>query len=129
MPATVQSRLVALYRLWEYRDVGWFDTHVQIALLISLSATPIFGMRFAQKLKLGAAVPWRRIARYTLISRLPEVVALYSGHIRYHNGCNVGWSVATYIPIWLTFWAFHRWMTTPASLSARAPDKETAPGT
>jgi hypothetical protein len=105
--ATVQDRLVLVHKLWEYRDIGLVSNHAEIALLISLSAAPAFGMRFAQGLMPGARVPWRRIARYTGVAMLPELVGYFTGNIQYHNGWNLFWSVVAYIPIWLSFWALH----------------------
>lgn len=124
--ATVQDRLVMLYQLWEYRDIGPVAAHPQIALLISLSAAPIFGMRFAQGLPPRTAeVPWRRIFKYMLIAMVPELIALYSGHILYHNWWNVGFSFAAYIPIWISFWGLRQWLQPPLPVTA----KPTAPGT
>jgi hypothetical protein len=131
--ATVQDRLVILHQLWEYRDRGPVGTHAQIALLISASAAPVFGMRFAQGLQPGAPIPWRRIARFTGISMLPEVVGYLTHNIAYHHGWNLFWSVLAYMPIWLSFWGLHRWMTGPAAAPAApgpvAPENQTAPGT
>lgn len=129
--ATVQDRLVILYQLWEYRDIGLFSTHAEIALLISLSAAPIFGMRFVQGLRLGAPIPWRRITKFTAVSMLPEVAGLFSGNILYHNWWNIGWSVCAYIPIWLSFWGLHRWLNQPepTPVQPSLPQaKTTAPG-
>lgn len=109
--ATVQDRLVLVHKLWEYRDSGLVSSHTAIALLISLSAAPAFGMRFAQGLVPGAGAPWRRIARYTGVAMLPEAVGYFTGHIHYHNGWNLFWSVLAYIPIWLSFWGLHRRLT------------------
>ena len=109
--ATVQDRFVMFYHLWEYADVGPLDSHAEIALLISLSAAPLFAMRFVQGLSGSEGPPWRRMFKFTLVSMLPEVVGLLSDHIRYHNWWNVGWSVLAYAPIWLSLWALHRWMT------------------
>lgn len=128
--ATVQDRLVLMYRLWEYRDVGPLDSHAEIALLISLSAAPIFALRFAQGLEPGAPLPWRRVLKFTAVSMLPEIVALYSGNIRYDHWWNAGWSVAAYIPIWTAIWALHRWMTAPLRAPVPLPaETTTAPGT
>lgn len=123
--ATVQDRLVILYQLWEYRDVGPVATHPQIALLISLSAAPIFGMRFVQGLPGNAGAPWKRVCKFMLIAMVPELFALYSGHILYHNWWNVGYSFAAYIPIWLSFWKLRQWLHTPLPTTAQ----QTAPGT
>jgi hypothetical protein len=116
--ATVQDRLVLVHKLWEYRDVGPVSSHAEIALLISLSAAPAFGMRFAQGLLPGARVPWRRIARYTGVAMLPELAGCFTGHIHYYNGWNLFWSVLAYIPIWLSFWGLHRRLTRPQVRSA-----------
>lgn len=118
--ATVQDRLVLLYRLWEYRDTGPVHSHAEVALLISLSAAPIFAMRFAQRLRPAMSVPWRRVFKFTAISMAPEIVGLYTGHIVYHQWWNVGWSVLAYMPIWTSIWALHRWLHSPVSLPARA---------
>jgi alkylated DNA nucleotide flippase Atl1 len=107
--ATIQDRLVMLYRLWEYQDVGRIDTHAEIALLISLSAAPVAAMRFAQGLHPGAPMPWWRVARYTAVAMLPEIVGLYAGKIRYDHGWTVWWSLIAYLPIWLSLWGLHRW--------------------
>lgn len=127
--ATVQDRLVVFHRLWEYRDIGPVGGHAETALLISLSAAPLFAMRFAQGLIPGAPLPWKRMMRYTAIAMLPEVAGAAAGHIVYHNGWNLGWSVAAYVPIWSAIWALHRWLSQPASV--RQPDfrRTTAPGT
>lgn len=119
--ATIQDRLVLVYRLWEYRDIGPVADHHEIALLISLSAAPLFGMRFVQGLRPGEGAPWRRIFRYSLIAMVPEVIAYLTGNIAYHNGWNLLWSGAAYPPIWLAFWAFHRWF-------AAVPAHKQAPG-
>ncbi|HWI53378.1 MAG TPA: CBO0543 family protein [Symbiobacteriaceae bacterium] len=111
--ATVQDRLVLIYHLWEYADIGPVDSHAEIALLISLSAAPLFAMRFAQGLSPGDGFPWRRIAKFTLVAMLPEVVGLITGHIRYHNWWNVGWSVLAYLPIWAGIWGLYIWLTGP----------------
>lgn len=108
--ATVQDRLVMIYQLWEYRDVGLVGSHAEIALLISLSAAPIFAMRYAQGLQPGCAMPWSRVARYTAVAMLPEVVGIRTGHVVYHNWWNIGWSVAAYVPIWGSIWLLHRWL-------------------
>jgi hypothetical protein len=124
--ATVQDRLVLLYHLWEYVDFGPVDTHAKIALLISLSAAPIFAMRFAQGLSPDPAVPWLRIAKFTLVAMLPEVLGLVTGHIRYHLWWNVGWSVLAYTPIWLGIWGLYRWLTA-SDRSAVRPDPVATP--
>ncbi|MFZ5817352.1 MAG: CBO0543 family protein [Bacillota bacterium] len=116
--ATLQDRLVILYQLWEYRDTGLADSHHEIALLISLSAAPVFAMRFAQGLRAAAPFPILRAVRYTAFSMLPEVVGLQTGHIAYHNGWNLIWSVVAYGPIWLSIWALHRWLSEPAAADA-----------
>jgi hypothetical protein len=126
--ATVQDHMMLVYPLWEYRDTGPMNTHLEISFLISLSAAPVYAMRFAQGLQPGAAPPWRRICRYTAISMLPEWVATHSGHIAYHNWWNVAWSVLAYLPIWLVIWAVHRWMTAAQVRTARVK-RQTAPGT
>lgn len=129
--ATVQDRLVILYQLWEYRDIGPISSHAEIALLISLSAAPIFGMRFVQGLKVGAPIPWRRIIKFTAISMLPEVASLFTGNILYHNWWNIGWSVCAYAPIWLAFWGLHRRLSTPEPAPVKPPlipGRTTAPG-
>lgn len=128
--ATVQDRLVMLYRLWEYADVGLVNTHAEIALLISLSAAPVFAMRFAQGLQAGAPFPWRRTLRYTWVAMLPEIVGLYSGNILYDHWWNAGWSVIAYLPIWSSIWALSRWMTAPQQAPLSLPAENTsAPGT
>jgi hypothetical protein len=121
--ATIQDRLVLGYQLWEYHDTGPIGGHEEIALLISLSAAPIFAMRFAQKLTAGSPVPWPRVLRYTLVSMLPEVVGLQTGNIRYHQWWNIGWSVTAYLPIWTAIWLLHRWLTRPATSSPKFPMK------
>lgn len=123
--ATVHDRMVISYKLWEYRDNGWIDHHTEIALLISFSAAPIFGMRFAERLEHGAPFPWGRTLRYTLIAMIPEVVALLTGRIVYHGWWNVTWSIIAYYPIWAAFWGLHRWLHTPATASR---EDKNAPG-
>lgn len=113
--ATIQDRLVLIYHLWEYADIGPVDTHAEIALLISVSAAPLFAMRFAQGIKPGAGCPWCRIAKFTLVSMLPEFLGLITGHIRYHNWWNVGWSILAYVPIWCGIWGLYIWLTSPAT--------------
>lgn len=107
--ATIHDRWVLLYHLWEYRDTGLVDNHTEIAMLISLSAAPVFAMRFVQGMTPAGGVPWRRMVKFTAISMLPELVGLYSGHIVYHQWWTASYSVLAYFPIWLTLWAFSRW--------------------
>ncbi|HYF91337.1 MAG TPA: hypothetical protein VD969_03720 [Symbiobacteriaceae bacterium] len=120
--ATLQDRLVLVYNLWEYADIGPADTHAEIALLISLSAAPLFAMRFAQGLQTGSELPWRRIAKFTTVSMLPELAGLVTGHIRYHQWWNVGWSVLAYVPIWVAIWWMNRWLDHPVREATRVPD-------
>lgn len=131
--ATVQDRLVIIYRLWEYGDRGLVGTHHAIALLISLSAAPVFSMRFARGLGMAAPFPWRRAVKYTAVAMLPEAVGLYTGNVHYHNWWNIGWSVVAYLPIWGSIWALHRWLNAPAQIPAVSPpmpmESKTAPGT
>lgn len=117
--ATIQDRLVLLYNLWEYTDVGPVDTHAKIALLISFSAAPVFAIRFAQGLSSSPGFPWRRVGKFTVVAMLPELIALVTGHIRYHNWWNVGWSIFAYVPIWGGIWAIHRWLAAPTRRSAQ----------
>lgn len=126
--ATLQDRLMAFHQFWEYRDLGPIAGHAEVALLISLSAAPLFAMRFVQALPPGAPVPWLRVARFTGVAMLPEMVGLLSGHVRYHNGWNLLWSVLAYVPIWTALWGLHRWLTPPVQ-AARRPQRQTAPGT
>jgi len=126
--ATVQDRLVLLYHLWEYVDTGLVNTHVEISLVISLSAAPVFAARFAQGLAPGSPVPWKRICKFTAFSMLPEIAGIFSGNILYHNGWNVGFSVLAYIPIWTAVWGLHHWMTLsrPAVSGSTTADPTTA---
>lgn len=111
--ATAHDRLVISYQLWEYRDAGLVDSHPEIALLISLSAAPVFAMRFAQGLVPGRRFPWPRAVKFTAVSMIPEVAGLQTGHILYDHGWNLAWSVIAYGPIWLSIWGLHRWLTLP----------------
>jgi hypothetical protein len=121
--ATLQDRLVLTYQLWEYHDTGTLGAHTEIALLISLSAAPVFAMRFAQKLQPGAPPPWLRMLRYTLVAMLPEIVGLYTDNIRYYRWWNLGWSVLAYVPIWTSIWLLHRWLSPPVTPAySAAPD-------
>lgn len=126
--ATLQDRLVVFHQLWEYRDVGPVSGHTETALLISLSAAPLFAMRFAQGLVPGGPLPWRRVIRYTAVAMLPEVAGRLAGTIVYYNGWNLGWSVLAYLPIWSAIWALHRWLTPPGGATAGAIPNPTAPG-
>ncbi|MFZ5825107.1 MAG: CBO0543 family protein [Bacillota bacterium] len=116
--ATAHDRLVILYQLWEYRDTGLADSHAEIALLISLSAAPVFAMRFAQGLSAGRSFPVLRAVKFTAIAMIPEVIGLQTGHIVYDHWWNASWSVIAYGPIWLSIWALHRWLS-PAPAVAR----------
>lgn len=115
--ATIHDRLVLLYQLWEYRDFGPVDSHAEIALLISLSAAPVFAMRFARGLQPGAPFPGLRCLKFTAISMLPELIGLQTGHIVYGYWWSITWSVIAYGPIWFSIWALHRWLTSPAAES------------
>jgi hypothetical protein len=126
--ASIQDRLMLIYPLWEYRDTGLIDSHLEISFLISMSAAPIFAMRFAQGLKPGGRLPWGRVTRYTVVSMLPELVAVRSGHIHYHNWWNIGWSCLAYLPIWTVIWLIHRWVTLSRPPSAPIEQEQTAPG-
>lgn len=112
--ATVHDRGVLVYRLWEYRDIGPVDGHAEIALIISLTAAPVFAIRFVQGLTPTNPVPWRRMAKFTAFCMLPELVGLYSGHMVYHQWWTAAHSVVAYFPIWLSLWAFHRWLNRPS---------------
>lgn len=128
--ATVQDRLVLIYNLWEYTDIGPANTHAEIALLISVSAAPIFAMRFAQGLRSDGQIPWGRISRFTAVAMAPEIAGLVTGHIRYHNWWNVGWSVVAYGPIWYGIWVLHRWLSEPQPRHGTIEHELTsAPGT
>lgn len=96
--------------LWEYQD-GFLESHHLISLVIACSAAPLMGMFFAQGLKPGAPPPWPRIAGVTAVSLIPEVLGLYTGHILHHNWWSMYASTVAYIPVWLSFWALHRWLT------------------
>ena len=126
--ASVQDRLMLVYPLWEYKDTGLVSSHLAISFVISLSAAPIFAMRFAQGLRAGAGIPLRRLLRYTVVSMLPELVALRSGHIYYHNWWNIVWSFLAYLPIWTVIWLVHRWVTLPYPPPAPVEQEKTAPG-
>lgn len=110
--AAVQDTLVVWYPLWEYLDTGPVREHLQISLLISLSAAPAFGIRFAQGLVPAAPVPWGRVCKYTVVAMTPELAGLALGRIVYHGWWNVAWSTVAYVPIWISFWALHRWLHT-----------------
>lgn len=111
--ATAHDRVVMFYKLWQYRDTGPIDSHPEIALLISLSAAPVGAMRFAQGLMVNAAFPWLRAVKFTGFSMLPEVIGLQTGHILYNHWWNVAWSIIAYVPIWLSIWGLHRWLSRP----------------
>lgn len=113
MLSTLHDRLVIMYQLWEYRDVGPVSSHPEISLLISLSAAPVVAMRFAQGLVPGSPFPLLRALRFTALSMAPEVIGLQTGHIVYDHWWSLTWSVVAYGPIWLSIWAFHRWMHAP----------------
>lgn len=117
--ATAHDRLVLFYQLWQYQDSGLADSHAEIALLISLSAAPIFAMRFAQGLTPGRSFPLLRGIKFTTISMIPEVIGLQTGHIVYDYWWNVTWSVIAYFPIWYSIWRFHRWLS-PSAASTEA---------
>ena len=108
--ASAHDRLVIFYRLWEYRDTGLADSHAEIALVISLSAAPVFAMRFAQGLTAGRSFPVLRAIKFTAFAMIPEVIGLQTGHIVYDHWWSVTWSVIAYGPIWLSIWALHRWL-------------------
>ncbi len=107
-----------LYPLWEYQDAGPFDSHAEIALLISLSAAPVFAMRFAQGLVPATPFPIFRVLKFTAIAMLPELIGLRSGHIIYHEWWNVACSVFAYGPIWFSLWAVHQWTNKPTPVMA-----------
>lgn len=111
--ATLHDRVVLVYHLWEYKDVGPIDTHAEIALLISLSAAPVFAMRFAQGLKRDGRLPYGRCLKFTAVSMVPEVLALGTGNILYHAWWTVWCSVLAYAPIWLSLWGLYRWLEKP----------------
>lgn len=111
--ATAHDRMVLFYHLWEYRDMGPVGSHEKIALLISLSAAPAFAARFAQGLRAGSSFPVQRGIKFTAIAMLPELVGLQTGHIVYDQWWSVTWSVVAYLPIWLSIWALHRWISAP----------------
>lgn len=99
-------------RLWIYQDTGLLDTHTEVSILIGLSAAPLFGMYFAQGLKIGAGIPRLRIAAITTVAMVPETIGLYTGNILYGNWWNYGCSVLAHILLWLSFYGLHRWLNT-----------------
>lgn len=111
----IQDNLGMMFGLWEYRDTGFFNTHVRASFVVGLSAAPLMGMFFVQGLKPGGPIPWRRMLLVTAISLVPEVTAYFTGHIRYHFWWNLGWSAAAYLPVWLSFWVLHRWLCPAAT--------------
>lgn len=111
----VQDKVGYIYQLWDYRDTGPLDSHVEISALIAVSAAPLFGIYFAQGLKPGGRPPWRRILIISTIAMVPETIGLYSGHIAYGPWWNWGLSVLAHLLIWFSFWALHRWLTSPST--------------
>jgi hypothetical protein len=105
-----QDTLGDLFRLWEYRDTGPLGSHHHVSTVIGVSAAPLMGMYFTQFLQPGKPPPWGLMARVTAISLVPEVIALYTGNILHHKWWSMGWSAAAYVPVWLSFWALHRWL-------------------
>jgi hypothetical protein len=107
----VQDQLGLMNRLWEYKDTGPLNFHSEISILIGLSAAPLFSIYFIQGLKVGAGVPWMRIAAITTVAMVPETIGLYTGNIVYGNWWNYGCSVLAHVLLWLSFWGLHRWLT------------------
>lgn|GEM_PF-4331575 len=107
---SVQDRFGLMYHLWEYRDTGPVDRHIEISILIGLSAAPLFGIYFVQGLRQGSQVPVWRIVGITAVALLPETIGLYTGRIVYGGWWNYGWSVLAHLLLWLGFCALHRWL-------------------
>jgi hypothetical protein len=108
--ANVENEIGHRLNLWEYRDVGLLPDHHAVALVISLSAAPIFAMYFAQSLRSGEPLPWVRIARITAVAMLPEVVGLVTGNMVYHRWWSIAASVLAYLPTWVGIWRLHRYL-------------------
>jgi hypothetical protein len=108
--ALLQDRLGAMSGLWEYKDSRLLGNHGAISVVISLSAAPLFAIYFAQGLKAGEPLPWRRILLITATAMVPEIFAYYTGHLAYGKWWGFGPSVAAYFVLWTIFWAIHRWL-------------------
>ncbi|MGE5674800.1 MAG: CBO0543 family protein [Mycobacterium leprae] len=109
--SSVEGHLGYGLGLFQYQDTGWLSGHYDVStLVINLSAVPLFAIYFAQGLRPRAPVPWLRIAAFTAVSLVPEIVALRLGHMVYGRRWNLLHSVIAYIPTWVSIWALHRWL-------------------
>lgn len=99
------------FGLWAYRDSGPFPTHHDIsAIVFTLSAPFLMSIYFTQGLRPRAPIPWGRIAAFTAVSMIPEVIAVRTGHMVHGRWWGWSASVLAYIPTWLSIWWLHRWI-------------------